>query len=175
MSNFNKRLIELERTAKTQTAGGLWVEMKNNRVRVDRHRRGKDRVFKNTYQTARWLEAQIDAAPTARGSIVISNLCDLYPDADKLKAAVADVFGPDDLPSLWVFQLKTDQPADINLQLLANLIREKTVIMSGRIQGGELPEKELAALYMIYAWDKKEVPPVKEFACLVKQAAALGL
>jgi len=180
MVKFDQRINALEELIKNQTTGSLWVDMTDNTVRVDvGFRRGKEKIFKNTYQAARWLETQIDAAPAAVGSINIKNICDLYQDSEKLKAAVVDVFGPDDLPGTKFGHLKTDQtpadiPADINLWMLAAVILEKTAKLAGACKYAELPEKEYAAFYVIYCWDKEIIRPVKEFGRLVKAALAAG-
>ena len=135
MANLENRVKELEGKMRSQMDGGLWVDMTNNRVRVDTGgKRGKEQVFPTVYEAARWLEKQIDHHPAATGSITVDNLCDLSPDAEALKNEIReiipgeikwawDTYSADLLPGVVFAHCKTDHPADLNRWLLASVMR----------------------------------------------------
>lgn len=171
MTSIETRLTTLEHSAKTMQAGEIWVEMKNNMVRVDTSKPGTPRTFTNTHEAARWLEKRIDRAPVAFGSIHVKNLCDVYPKSDDLRAAVSDVFGPDDLPAFVFGDLKPGDHTDLNLWLLANVLKSHKVLDQVKADLNKEILLKIDAFYKIFTWDRSAT--FDELAALIVQTGGL--
>lgn len=172
MSTIKIRLAELEQMAKVRRSGDLWIEMKNNIVRVDRQKRGKERVFDSVYQAARWLEKELDEAPGAVGSVIVTDLTDVFTDSDQLRAEIAPLIGQVDLGACLFGHLKTEGeagPADVSLWLLASKLYELRLF---ELTGQELTQDQiniLTGFYKVYIWDR-EPASISGFLELVRQA-----
>jgi hypothetical protein len=159
MATIDARLKELEQMAKSQRSGNIWVEMRNNRVRVDHNKRGKEQEFNNTHEASQWLEQQIDKAPGAVGSVIVTNLCDLYPDSDQLKEYIKQFITPDfDLGACLFGQLKTEGPADIKLWLMASKIYELRLYELKETEITQDQINMICGLCAIYAGGKEPLP-----------------
>ena len=193
MKDLDKRLDELEKVIKSQDDSSIWIDGKNNAIRIDvDSRRGKEITFPSTFEAARWLEKQIDAHPIAIGSYSVDNICDLYEDGEELKTIIRKIipdpiivkqmsgdiiFSADELPALLFGRLKTTQPANINLWLLAHLIRRyfNTHEFRERYQNDVLSGDDINLnfmFYIFYGWNKEELP-LNEFAQLFRQLVRL--
>jgi hypothetical protein len=94
MSNrdIEKRLDELEKVIKSQDDSPIWIDGKNNIIRMDvNSRRGEEITFPTTFAAARWLEKRIDDHPAAVGSYMVDNICDLYEDSEELKDTIRKI------------------------------------------------------------------------------------
>lgn len=167
---LEKRLQFLEQRTQAELEQSLWVNMDNNHITLGL-RKKQEFEFPSVYEAARWLENQIDTHPGATGSIIVDNLCDLYPDSEALKDAVSVLFGNDkiktplgefskeQMPGVRFGSLKTDQPADINFWLLASQLHYfGTLEFSERNSAGQLTiadNQMFYALLTIYCWGKK--------------------
>jgi hypothetical protein len=171
MATIDARLKELENLANSRNDGDLWVEMRNNRVRVDRDaKRGKEREFKSTFEAAQWLENEINEAPGAIGSVVINDLCELHPNPDQLREEIAPFLIPTlDLGACLFGKLKTNGPADLKLWLMASKVYELRIF---DWKSEELTEEQVntfTALCIIFAGGR-EPGAVKKFFELIKTA-----
>lgn len=134
--NLDTRLDQLEAKFKAEQESGLWVDMVDNVVRLDvGRRRGKENTFPSSFDAARWVEKQIDNHGSAYGSIIVHNICELYEKSDQLKEVVQmflpgtvkttyGEFSAESLCGTVVGNIKTFQPASLNLWLLANVIEQ---------------------------------------------------
>jgi hypothetical protein len=175
--DIEKRLKEIESAVKEQTQSDIWINIKDNVVKIMRMSTGlwdEPREFESVHEAGRWVEKQIDQAPGGRIGGVIHNICDLYKDSEALKAAVADVFGPDDLPCGFFNGIKTGGPADIKLWALANSMTERTVwkFFDGACTREDF--KILDAYHTIFSWERDEelTESIKLFIKLIKQIGA---
>lgn len=175
MPTIDARLKELEQMAKARKSGDLWVQMRDNRVRVDRAKRGKEREFKTTYEAAKWLEKQINEAPGAIGSVVINDLCDLYQDSDQLREGLAPYISQDfDLGACLFGDLKTNGPADLRLWLIASKINELRLY---DYIGQDITDDQLntiSALCVIFSGGKEPTLTIKKFLALVSQVGRIN-
>jgi hypothetical protein len=203
MSNrdIEKRLGVLEKIIKSSDDTGIWVHGLNNVIHLNMNFRGsKEYTFPTTFEAARWLEKQIDSHPSAIGSYSVDNICDLYEDGEELKAIIRKIipepiippqknvplsggvpkpriFSADSLYASLFAHLKTDQPADLNLWCLANVIEQYfcDAEFRERYQNGVLSDDDINMnfiLYIIYSWDKEE-PSINYFARLFRQVVGL--
>jgi len=86
MKNLTKRLDELEKIIKSNADSPIWIDGKNNVIRMDVNgKRGKDITFPSTFEAARWLEKRIDDHPQATGNYSVDCICDLYEDSETVK------------------------------------------------------------------------------------------
>lgn len=81
----NSRLKNLEAELKDRAEALLWVDVFDNRARMDiisgtQHRRGETVEFENVLECAAWLNSRIKESPSrVRGLAFFSNIADLFP------------------------------------------------------------------------------------------------
>jgi len=78
----NKQRIEkLEANVRAQPGAQLWIDMIDNRVRIDiNNKRGDELIFETVPACAAWVEEKMRKAETIRGLAFISNVADLFFD-----------------------------------------------------------------------------------------------
>lgn len=173
MQTQDKRLEELEARIKASADCPLWVDAKNNVVRVDLlgARRGQPVTFSSTFEAARWLEKQIDSHPGASGTYNVDRLWDLHADADNLHGVIAEIFGDkvidlfglkfsgNEFPGSHFGLMKTTQPADLNLWLLQTpLAYFETSEFKARWQAQQFTDEDnrlLLACFALFAWKRE--------------------
>ena len=75
------RIDQLEQEIKAQAAAPLWVDMIDNRVRVDvGKKRGEELTFESVCKCAAFVEEKLRKAETVHGLACISNVADLFED-----------------------------------------------------------------------------------------------
>jgi hypothetical protein len=121
LKTLNKRLDELEKIIRTAGDSPIWIDGKNNVIRVDvNHKRGKPIEFPSTYEARIWLEKQINKHSGGIINYGVDNLADLHEDAETLRALIRDILPapivvPDLQPRLRNGQIVyEDKPAYCN-------------------------------------------------------------
>jgi len=81
-SNLAARLGKLEAELKVFSKSSVWVDMFDNRVRVDiNHKRGEDLVFDTVRDCAAWLELQIAQFENVNGVACIGDVSELLEES----------------------------------------------------------------------------------------------
>ena len=80
-TSLSARLSLLEERMKGLKAGGIWVDMVDNKARVDAGTiRGKEIGFPTVFQAAKYVENRMQKATEVRGVVFVSNIADLFRD-----------------------------------------------------------------------------------------------
>lgn len=191
MKDLNKRLEALEEKIKSAADSPIWIDGKNNVIRIDSNsRQGMEITFPTVFDARCWLEKQIDKHPIAKGSYSVDNICDLFEDGEELKELIREQLpgpigsmnGPysaDDLPGDLFGNLKTKEPADLVLWCLVGLMRD----CSGhqfkeRWEAEQLTDDDnslMTLLFFIFAWTRGGDPEecVPDFLRLFHQVTGL--
>lgn len=143
--DFEKRLEVLESAIKNELKSGLWIDMSNNRVRIDHGgRRGKEMTFDTAYEAARYVESRIDLHDSAHGSICVSDVCDLFEESDTLRSVIGEIIPYDTFKGktgVFFGCLKTNEPADINLWMVGAALKSfDTVGFFQRLKNNEVSD-----------------------------------
>jgi hypothetical protein len=92
MRDLAKRLAALEKVIKSSAESPIWIDGKNNVIRVDvGHKRGEPIEFPTVYDARIWLEKQIDAHAGGLMGYGVDNVADLCEHAPALKAALKEI------------------------------------------------------------------------------------
>lgn len=186
MRNLEERLAALEAQIKKNSDSPVWVDGKNNVIRVDiNRRRGEPVTFPSSADAIAWIEKQID---THAGGVITyqaDNICDLHKNGAELRDVIRGIipdeiiisrtsgpaiggqiqpmtFDADRLPvSIVLNIIPAGQPADLRLWSLANLITRifENRNFRGRWQTGQTTENDnqlLLACLAIFSWGKPE-------------------
>ena len=87
MPSFDKRLSLLEERVKVSKAGGVWVDMLDNKVRVDvGSKRGKEVIFPTVFQAGKYVQAWKDKGLDVTGIVFVSYIGDLFYDRPSVPA-----------------------------------------------------------------------------------------
>lgn len=169
--DFEKRLAKLERQIKASGDSAVWIDARNNVVRVDINgRRGQETTFPTVYDARIWLEGIIDAHAGGIINYIVDNIADLHEDAEELRGVLRDIIPgqivvPDAPPRLAagfsshpktfdaennfgavlaMRKMEPGTPADLRLWCLANLLWQycSGAQFKERWQSGELSEDD---------------------------------
>jgi len=80
-TKLNERLKLLEERVKVLEAGGIFVDMMDNIVRIDiGTRRGKEMEFPTVFQASKYVEKWMEKATEVHGVVFVSSIADLFYD-----------------------------------------------------------------------------------------------
>jgi hypothetical protein len=86
-TKLNERLKLLEERAKVFNADGIWVDMIDNKVRIDiGTRHGKEIEFPTVFQAAKYVQAWKDKGMDVKGVVFVSYIGDLFYDRPAVPA-----------------------------------------------------------------------------------------
>jgi hypothetical protein len=90
--NKADRLDLLEKAIKSNADSSIWIDGHNATIRVDvNSRRGQEVVFPTVYEARIWLEKQINTHAGGVISYSVDNICDLFEDAQAMRAAIKGI------------------------------------------------------------------------------------
>ena len=183
------RLEHLEISLKSSGDALLFFDMKNEVVRVDiATKRGEPVKFESTLEAARWLEAKINLHENVVGSIIVDNACDLFEDSSELREIIKKVlpgeikircerFSADELPVILLGRLKTEEPANLALWAIANLMRcFKTPEFRSRWLADELSDDDailFSVVLILFSWHNPQDDIMSAFSDLFYQVTKL--
>ena len=161
--DFEKRLIALETAIRNESKSGLWINMSNNKVRIDKvRRRGSERTFDTVFEAARYIETEIDKNENVYGSIIVTDICDLFEESETLRAVISAIIPLDTFKAktgVLFGCLKTSDPADINLWMVGSLLQNfNTVGFMQRLKADEVNDFDnrlFLVCFDLFCWERE--------------------
>ena len=93
-ANQLARLKSLEEMLQLNAASSVWIDMWDERLRVDvNHRRGEEMSFDSVREAANWLETQIKDSDQITGVILIDDISELFEGQQRESLSAAFVEG----------------------------------------------------------------------------------